>query len=216
VSKLKSNAQQSLDAVTDGISAKLKRLPSRHVALFSACVAERLSGFYDPFLQRHGIEDRRVIRDALDAIWQFLTDDRSTHDLRKHLAEIERATPASEDYDSIESVLAQHLCIVVDSAIRSCLRERDGGLVAGEFGIELLRVAVLHVRTGFVDLGSGPRAKELEATLITHPLIATEVMRQHSDLRLLEATSFISSELLAKLKSTAEGGRVDVSQVFLP
>lgn len=136
------------------------------------------------------------------------------HDLREHLTKVGQATPASEDYDSLESVLAQNLCIVVDAAIRSCLRETDGELVAGEFGIELLRAAVSHAETGFIDVGSGSGSQEFEAKLVDHPLIADEIELERSDLASLESASLISSELVANLRSSAEIRRVDVSRVL--
>lgn len=111
------SSHQSIDAVTDSISSRLKRLLPKHIALFSACVGERLSGFYYPFVRKHDCADHLLIRDALDAIWQFLKGDRSTDDLRTHLAKVEQATPAAENYDSLELVLAQNLCIVVDSVV---------------------------------------------------------------------------------------------------
>ena len=110
--------------------------------------------------------------------------------------------------------MAQNFCIVVDSAIRSCLGEQDGGLVAGEFGIELLRAVVSHSETGFIDVGSGPGSREFESKLVTHPLVAREVELQHSDLASLESASSVSGELVLKLKSSAERCRVDVSRVF--
>lgn len=208
------SSQNLIDAITDSISSRLERLPSKQVALFSACVAERLAGFYDAFARKHDHVDHLLIRDALDAVWQFLNDGHSAHELRQYLARVEQATPASEDYDSLESVLAQNLCIVVNSTIRSCLGDRDGELVAGEFGIELLRAAVSHAETGFIDVGSGPGSKEFETELVSHPTITSEIELECSDLASLESNSLVSNEFVRKLRSSAERNRVDVSRVL--
>ena len=207
------NAHSSTDDITDGILSRLKRLPPKHSALFAACVAERFSECYFPFVQKYDHADPLLVRQAIDAIWQYLQENRSLLDLRNHLARLELHMPAAERLDSLESVLAQNVCIVVDSAVRSCLRERDGEFVAGQFAIELLRVAITNGETGLIDFGSGEGSKEFEKKLAHHPLIATEIELQRADLASLEATSFVSSELVTKLRNSAERKHVDVSSV---
>lgn len=209
-----SNAKNSLDAVTDSISSKLKRLPSKHIALFSVCVAERLAGFYEVFARKHNHGDCSLIRDALDAVWRFLIDGCSAQDLRRYLAKVEQATPSSEDYDSLESILAQNLCIVVNSTIQSCLGGQNDELVAGEFGIELLRAAISHAETGFIDVGSGPGSKEFEENLVSHPIIANEIKLQCSDLALLESDPIGTNETKTRLRRSADKNRLDVSRIL--
>lgn len=86
--------------------------------------------------------------------------------------------------------------------------------MAGEFGIELLRAAVSHAETGFIDIGSRPGSQDFEAKLVAHPLIANEVELERADLASLESASLISTELVTRLKSAAERRRVDVSRVI--
>lgn len=200
--------------MTDSISLRLIRLPSKHIALFSACVAERLVGFYDAFARKHGLADKLLVRDVLDAVWQYLMNGCSAQDLRQHLARLEEATPASEAYDSLESILAQNLCIVVDSAIRSSLGDQGGDSVSGEFGIELLRAAVSHAKTGFIDVGSGSGAQTFEIELVSDPIIASEIEFERSDLDSLESNSCIWNKLVIELKGRAERHRLSVTSVL--
>ena len=193
--------------------SRLKQLPPKHSALFSACVAERFSEFCYPFVRKHDHADPLLVRQTIDAIWQYLEQNCSLRTLRNHHARLELGMPAAEDLDSVESVLAQNLCIVVDSAVRCCLREHDGKFVAGQFAIELLRVVVTYGETGLIDFGSGAGSKEFEEILADHPLIATEIELQCADLALLEKVSFVSSELVTKLRNSAGRQHVDVSCV---
>lgn len=205
---------ETLDATTDGLTSRLRLLSAKSVAVFSACVSERLSDFHHAFALKHGLKDKSVVRNALDAVWQFLTSDRDGQTLRSHLAEVERSTPSSEDYDSVESVLAQNLCIAVDSTIRWCLAEQNIDPVAGEFGIEALRSAVSHVETGFIDVGSGPESHDFLAKLVSHPVISNEIELERSDLPALESNPSQEAELILQLKRSAESNRIDTSRLL--
>ena len=208
------NAHSSTDAITDEIISRLRQLPPKHSALFSACVAERFSECYFPFLQETDHAEPTKVRQAIDAIWRYLQENSSLCELRNHLVRLEFSSPAAEYLDSLKSVLAQNVCIVVDSAVRSCLRERDGEFVAGQFAIELLRVVVTYGETGLIEFGGGQGFKEFEKMLADHPLIVKEIELQCADLASLEATKFVSSELVKRLKNSAVRQHVDVSFVL--
>ncbi|MGI9303950.1 MAG: DUF416 family protein, partial [Gammaproteobacteria bacterium] len=106
--------REPLDSVTDSILLRLKRLPWRHAALFSAAVAERFSRFYEIFAVKHDVKDPFVVRRAVDAVWRFLEKDCSANELSRELATVECATLTPEEYDSLEAVLAHNACIAID------------------------------------------------------------------------------------------------------
>jgi hypothetical protein len=128
--------------------------------------------------------------------------------LRKHLEPIERATPATPQYRTLESLLAQNVCIAVDAAIRTCLGQGDMASLASQFCFEALAAAVSHKETGFIDLGSGPQQREFESRLPTHPTVRAEIERQRSDFAELAEDAIPDEHLILRLRQSAINSRI--------
>jgi len=204
-----------LDKRIEEIEARLRALPVHAGALFSCSVCERLSDVYPAFVAKEGWGDKGLVRTTLDAAWRLHRGEESKDRLMALLREVERGTPYAEDFRSLESVIAQNLCISLDAAVRLCLGDTEIGPVSGEYGFEALRAAISNRETGYIDVGSGAAAEQFEKQLIKHPLISTELENQLFDLQRLEnLQSPPNREAVMDLERRARANHVAISDLL--
>ncbi len=198
-----------LDYEIDAIADRLGRLRHSKIALFSACVSERFSDFYPAFTSKETCGNPELARKAIDSAWGYLGGAVGPRDLRMMLRSIEEGMPNPAEFSSLEAVLAQNLCIAIDSTLRWCLRDPEAQPIAGAFGIEILRAAISQRETGFIDVGSGAEAMEFESRLANDSVVVLEFKMERNDLDALEIQA-AGNLAISEFRSSSIQNRIDV------
>ena len=154
------------------LTTALSRLPTRHRMAFAAACAERLLPLYEQFMSTTKFGDLKVLRDAVDLVWNFIKGQGRIEQLRSAQRSVEAVTPNTEDFGSSLASRALDAASAVAQAIDTCLEPSattavETAEIAWEcsFGIEQallfddesLRLSIdprLHdaARGGFVQL----------------------------------------------------------------
>lgn len=208
---MKSN---SLDEAIGFLNNQLAALSARSMTLFYASCSERFIGLYADFAAKANWGDFQCVRNALDNAWKFLTGGViNPVNLETSLERLEECTPHIDDFDYIETTLAQDVCICVDATLRLCLGKEEFIPIV-EYAFEAIRVSKCIVETGYYDLGEGAEAKTFEATLLQDERFIEEVKFQQQDINLLSAISYADNKFINNLQQLAIKNKWTVAKLL--
>jgi len=209
-------SQTPLDDEIASLESRLLLLPPLAVAIHAASCSERLIAFYKAFCEKDRCGDFDAVRLALDRIWDFLLGNwASTDGLHTLLEEVSRLTPDVDRFDSIESSVAQDVCVCLDSAVRRCLHEEETLRPnAVEYALGTLRSIVCVMETGCLDLGDSTESLAFESKLLSHPLIASELRCQKEDSDDLRLTIDRPGKIVAHIRRRSIANQIDSTRVL--
>lgn len=193
----------SVDNQVRALVEHLRDLSTHQLAVFFASCAERLLPLYEAFVELEGWGDALKVRRALDASWTAV-EGGVTNDpgLAVEAAEVEAVTPHADDFESVETILAQDACAAVGAALRSALGEAvDPWEVCCVF--EALRVGITYAATGYLDLGGGETADKFEEQLGRHPRIVSAFATLDELIARLRHTVPKNAELVREVRTQA-------------
>jgi uncharacterized protein len=184
-----------LDFDLPALRSRLERLsPEKRLAFLLSC-AERMVPNYREFHRRYQWGQPEVIRQALDLVWAALQGVGSRDQLQELRAQCDRATPDTEDFDTILVSSA------LDAAATACLLLDllDGGNLGQVMeGAALARDTVDMYVQELEDMDANDA--DLEERILGHPLMQQELRRQREDVELLERLDLSSPAVVADLE----------------
>jgi len=197
--------QHKLDQVEDGIFQELSQLPRWKIAAFSASCSERFVGLYEDFSEKASWGNFNLLRHSLNLAWDFLSGEQvSEEQLQSAISDIDRLVPHVNDFDLVETTLAQDACICVVQALAWCVGESDSPPSIVEYSFEALLVARTCAFTGCLDLGDSPEAAEFEEILVRDPYITKEIRLQREDLQALRSEEASRDTLITLRKKAVQ------------
>lgn len=184
------------------LAAVLGELSPRHRAAFAAAVCERLLPNYVAFSRETGWGEPEVLRTVLDEVWAFVRGATlASRALREREAQVERATPDTEDFDTYLVSPALDAGAALLAALE-CVRTTDASKAAEAAG--MARDTVDMYVQELEDMSPGDR--ELEEKILNHPLMVRELERQEADLLALRQAEVIDDALVARLRALGQDG----------
>lgn len=166
--------EQQISSVQD----RLRALPARSVAAFSAACAERLVWVYEQFTVENHWDCYPTMRRMLDLCWEVLMGRESPRDeLRACLAQLLCYVPHGDDFDGVLCTGAQDFAACLESAIKWILLAPDARYGAVCYAFEALHAAAAIAKelaaqaNDLAMLEKHPRITELEVATIRNAAV---------------------------------------------
>lgn len=187
------------------VIALLRSVPAMHRAAFVASCAERLFPNYVAFSRETGWGKPRLLREALDAVWDHLCGKTlSSLDAKAFISKVDKAIPDTEDFQTVLVSFALDAGVAIVEALKSCF---DGDVQHG------LDAAVSATDTVDMYIQESENLQlagsELEKYIAKHPLMVRELQKQESDLEKLRNSPSLDLKLIAELR-VSNGGRSNI------
>lgn len=188
----------------DALQARSQGIGHRTRVALGVLCCERLFPNYVVFQRESGWGRPGTLREALDAVWQWL-EDRSaeTTALRSLQSEVEAAEPSTEDFDSLYVSAALDAATSVGALLQMVLENQEEGLAEiASYARDTVDMYVQEIER------MDPADPSLEEQIRQHPLMQRELERQDKDFELLggaEMTSDLVRVLRRDRKNLAEG-----------
>jgi uncharacterized protein YjaG (DUF416 family) len=197
-------------AFLDGLEAELGKMPRPYQLAFGAACCERAFPNYVAFSNAQHWGDPKVLRRALDTVWQIIAGAEVKPDEIKDLEKrCHDVTPHSDDFGSVLDTSGQEASIAVQWLLRYCL-ESDP-----KCGLRVSRLQRDTIDC-FVQAELDPDPTEpklmdprLNEKIEAHPLMRQELETQKKDLAYL-------GQGLDLTKFCQEAKKVDKSNIGLP
>jgi uncharacterized protein YjaG (DUF416 family) len=187
--------------------AELANLPRELRVAFAASCAERLLPNYERFAQKTGSGKTKVLKGALDSVWEDLqgrvvSDIEFASALEKCLSLI----PSEEDDPGEYAACAESAAASVAFAIRTRL---TGAPQEAVWAAQRAYEAVDHLVMR--QFPTGLVGRDFESAAVSHPLVQAELRRQQTDLHDLQSISTDNHVLTKDISSLRERARRDAS-----
>jgi uncharacterized protein YjaG (DUF416 family) len=172
----------TFQAFLDGLESQLARMPQLYQLAFGGACCERAFPNYIAFSKAEHWGDPRIVRKALDMVWDIIAgakvEQARIKDLEKQCYAV---TPDSDDFGSVLDTAGQEASIAIQWLLRYCL-EADP-----KCGLRISRLQRDTIY-GFVqdEMELDPMDPTLDATIDAHPLMRQELQRQKEDLAHLQ------------------------------
>ncbi|MDY6784825.1 MAG: DUF416 family protein [Cyanobacteriota bacterium] len=189
----------------DILKGKIEELPLLHRIAFVASICERMLPIYNIFAQQEGWGDPKLLRKAMDEVWQILQEKPVDEEaVRQLVKDCEKAAPHS-DYvtQSRFDFEAQNTCSAICATLEACIN-RDY-----QYFLEVMEF-VRNTIDGFLtsrkddtdtDWYKKP-LQEQEVYVSNHPLARQEIAKQQEDLQRLKEAETLDRELLEWLRTS--------------
>lgn len=179
-------------------SPRLKELNDWQLAAFCAAVTERLLPNYQLFAQVSEFGDARVLRNALDKIWDRLTNRCGAVNFETQMEKVDAVIPEPDDFDMYGVYPALDSCValittlnqMVEASYQDCRQLSQLSLQGIETYLEVIADAELS-------------DEELVRFINTHPLIEIETEFQQSLIDQLLNRSKPDNNVLDAIRSEA-------------
>ena len=193
------------------VRERLRILPPKSVAIFSAACAERLAGFYEQFTAQNGWDCYPAVRLMLDLCWDVLLGDEGRlEDLKARSADLLRFVPHADDFTGILCMGAQDFAACVETTVKWISNAPTARHGAGYYAVEALSAAAVHRR----GLAGGSNHLQAESFIMSDPAVIKEFGAQEADLRILERSGRVMEQDVVLIRNTATANRHRVSGIY--
>ncbi|MEH6651060.1 MAG: YjaG family protein [Motiliproteus sp.] len=179
-------------------SPRLKELNDWQLAAFCAALTERLLPNYQLFAQVSEFGDGRVLRNALDKVWDRLTNRCGAVNFETQMEKVDAVIPEPDDFDMFGVYPALDSCValistlnqMVEASYQDCRQLSQLSLQGIETYLEVIADAELS-------------DEELVRFINTHPLIEIETQFQQSLIDQLLSTSKPDNKVIDAMRGEA-------------
>lgn len=196
ISKLERNLNRSFNI-----------LASNKKNIFLACCNERFVEIYNEFTKKDKWGNFSELKNSLDLIWKTaLKNQLSDNDisiLKFHKSKIVEITPHSDDFISLESVLAQRVCMITYTTLEMLLGQDIKRAYEIVQPLKIIQVALCVKYTGHIDLYDTPEAEIFEKKVLLDNRFIKELDLQKKDLAQLKLIRTFDEELLYSFRQRA-------------
>jgi len=195
----------TFQAFLDGLESELTKMPELYQLAFGAACCERAFPNYIAFSNAEHWGDPRILRTALDRVWEIVTGADLVEDEIKGLErQCHAVTPDSDDFGSVLATAGQEASICIQLALRLPLDHNP------EHGVEI-STFVRDTIDRFVQdqMGLDPMDPKLDEKIGAHPLMRQEMERQKKDLAYLRQAAGLTD-------FCQQARKIDKSNIGLP
>ncbi len=182
------------------IEARLQRLDPPRLAVFCACLTERLFPNFALFSRLVEFGDAGQLRQILNGVWDHLGNTGAKMNFEVQLDKVEANLPDLDDFDMYGASPALDAVLALFSTVTSILEGEAEEAVAVS---NLSRECVAH----FIEVTEGDDQmsdEELVRFINTHEMMQQEEAFQQDVLDLLEAGKTLNAARLRELRTLAQ------------
>lgn len=205
------------------LTQALRELPVKHRVAFAASCCERLFPNYQAFTVMENWGNPKVLRQALDEVWQFLKEDAlSKEHIHGLIQACEAVIPDTEDFITIFTGAAGDAAAAILYTLESCLDGSPERLaLVGRVAISTLDdylYTVNDLAFGWDLLAPnewGQLTPSMRIELVKHyqqeldkwiqqaPLMRAELAKQQQDLEALKAHTVLDPDFLEQMRHSS-------------
>jgi hypothetical protein len=186
---------------------RLRALPARSVAVFSAACAERLAVFYEQFTSENSWDCYPAVRKILDLCWEVLLGHDSLRDeLKACSAQLLRYVPHGDDFTGILCTGAQDFAACIESAIKWIFLAPNARYGVVYYPLEILYATAALNRPGKPSVDD-PDTHINDSYIMNDPAIAREFAAQANDLAILEMNPSLTEHDVGVIRNAAVANR---------
>jgi uncharacterized protein YjaG (DUF416 family) len=185
------------------LKERLNQLDEKKQLVFGALCCERLLPNYVAFQQDTNSGNIMVVRQSLDIIWKFISNENiSKKDLETQIASCEAAAPNSSEFDSLYVTVAQDACFAV-CCLLDCLMNMEVDKIAqtATYATDSVDLYVQEIEN------MKPDDPYLENKILSHPLMQRELLQQEEDLKSIESIESLTEQFLDLRRNSWKNNR---------
>ena len=147
----------------DKIIEKLSRIPVKRSGLYFLCCSQKLLPLYERFSEETEFGHVVELEKIMDLLWAKFKEKGGFYCVEEYRSIVTENTPHREDFDTVYSVIAQDLCLCLDSALCG-ISEGMLDLNTANYSWDAVYTAVYYELTGKADM-NGDKSRHLKDML---------------------------------------------------